>query len=93
MSNVSWVRALAIASAVFIGSCGEPPSWSLLVEAKIAEQYPDYKVQATDGGALLVQRPGVAAIPVDVNAIAQFCQRGPKDCNYAIDKMLVELRR
>ena len=55
------------------------------------QQYPDVQVQATADGNLLVRQPGAADAPVDVNAIAQFCQRGPKDCNYATDQMLLEL--
>ena len=32
-----------------------------------------------------------ADAPIDVNAIAQFCQRGTRDCDYATDQMLLEL--
>jgi hypothetical protein len=38
-----------------------------------------------------VRRPGQADTPVDVKAIGEFCRRGPKDCNYATDQMLLEL--
>ena len=43
-------------------------------------------------GGLVVERPGLAPVPVDVAAIARFCQRGPNDCNYATDQLLLELR-
>ncbi|HXD39235.1 MAG TPA: hypothetical protein VN649_01640 [Ramlibacter sp.] len=75
-------------------ACSEsPPSWQKLLAGKISEQYPTYQVQPTAGGGLMVQRPGRPAIAVDVEAIARFCQRGPRDCNYATDQMLLELRR
>lgn len=77
---------------VVVAACTEPVSWQTLLAAKIAQQYPGYQVRQTADGALLVERPGLAALPVDVNAIAQFCQRGPKDCNYATDRMLLDLR-
>ena len=39
-----------------------------------------------------VEAPGKPDIRVDVNGIAQFCRRGPKDCDYATDQMLLKLR-
>lgn len=85
--------SLALAVAFFLGACNQPPpSWQSLLAAKIREQYPSYQVTPTPDGALMVARPGEATEPVDVNAIAQFCQRGPKDCNYATDQMLLALR-
>jgi hypothetical protein len=62
-----------------------------LLTLKITEQYPDYKVQTTSSGNLLVKRPGKDALTVDADAIGHFCRRGPKDCNYSIDQMLLEL--
>jgi hypothetical protein len=84
----------AVAAALCaLAACSDaPPSWQKLLAAKITEQYPAYQVQPAPDGGLLVQRPGQSAMPVDVNAIAQFCQRGPKDCDYATDQMLLELR-
>ena len=72
-------------------ACTEPPSWQRLLSLKITEQYPSYKVVATAGGGLLVERPGKSALPVDADAIGRYCRRGPKDCNYATDQMLLEL--
>ena len=72
-------------------ACTEPPSWQKLLTLKITEQYPAYKVRAEPGGRLLVERPGLASLPVDAEAIGRFCLRGPKDCNYATDQMLLQL--
>ena len=83
---------LTLLAMVALAGCEQtPPTWDKLIAAKIAQQYPGYRVQAASGGGLLVERPGRAGKPVDVAGIAQFCQRGPKDCNYALDQLLLEL--
>ena len=82
---------LCVAALVLLSGCTEAPTWQKLLTLKITEQYPDYKVQATASGGLLVERPGKSTLPVDADAIGRFCQRGPKDCNYATDQMLLEL--
>ncbi|MBI2729092.1 MAG: hypothetical protein HYX42_22880 [Polaromonas sp.] len=76
-----------------LGACTEAPSWQKLLGAKISQQYPAYKVQTEANGNLLVERPGMSAMPVDVNAIAAFCLRGAKDCDYATDQMLLQLQK
>lgn len=73
-------------------ACTEAPSWQNLLSIRISNQYPGYQVKPMADGGLLVDRPGLTAMPVDVDAIARFCLRGPKDCNYATDQMLLELR-
>ncbi|MES2363347.1 MAG: hypothetical protein V4646_16370 [Pseudomonadota bacterium] len=83
---------LLLALAAALAACSEAPSWQKLLAAKISEQYPGYKVQATADGNLLVERPGLASMPVNVQAIAAFCLRGPRDCDYATDQMLLQLQ-
>jgi hypothetical protein len=85
--------ALTLCAVLALGACTQPVSWQKLLAAKIAEQYPSYRVQQLPDGNLSVERPGLPAAPVDVDAIARFCQRGPGDCNYATDQMLLALRR
>ena len=76
-----------------LGACNqEPLSWDKLIASRIAQQYPGFTVSPTEGGKLSVLRPGVGSYTVEVTPIAQFCQRGPKDCEYAIDQMLLELQ-
>lgn len=82
---------LAIAIPLLF-ACTDAPTWTKLLASKIAQQYPGYSVKTTDDGNLLVVRPGLPAVPVDAHAIGRFCQRGPKDCNYATDLMLLELQ-
>ena len=83
----------ATAITVLLAACNQPPpSWQTLLSDMITEQYPSFLVTPTADGGLMVVRPGRAPLPVDAKAIAQFCQRGPKDCGYATDQMLLELR-
>ena len=84
--------AIALATPMLLAACTDPPSWQTLLTAKITQQYPGYMVHRAPDGRLLVERPGLAAVPVDAEAIGRFCLRGPKDCNYATDQMLLELR-
>jgi hypothetical protein len=77
--------------AALMAGCGPPPSWQQLLASKISDHYPAYTVQALPDGNLQVTRPGLAGQHIDVQAIASFCQRGPKDCNYATDQMLLGL--
>ena len=75
-----------------LSACTEAPSWQKLLARKIKEHYPSYDVQATPDGALKVSRPNLPDARVNVDEIAQLCQRGPKDCNYATDQMLLTLQ-
>lgn len=86
-------KFLALIIMAALSACTEPPSWQKLLTAKISQQYPAYKVLPGDGGNLSVERPGMSAMPVDVNAIAAFCLRGAKDCDYATDQMLLQLQK
>ena len=83
---------LVFIGAVLAACSPAPPSWDALISSKITEHYPAYQVLAPQAGQLLVQRPGQMDKAVDVADIAKFCQRGPADCNYALDQMLLELR-
>lgn len=86
------LKTALLALPLALGACSEAPSWQKLLAARITAQYPGYSAQPAPGGGLIVERPGLAPVPVDVDAIARFCQRGPKDCNYATDQMLLELQ-
>ncbi len=83
--------ALALVSA--LAACSpEPPSWQKLIASRIADQYPAMRVESLAGGNIKVQRAGLPDVTVEVEPIAVFCRRGPKDCNYAIEQMLLGLR-
>ena len=84
---------VAVGVAVFLAACGQsPPSWDNLISGKVLGQYPGYVVTVPVAGQLRVERPGMPVKTIEVAPIAQHCLRGPKDCNYVIEKMLVELR-
>ena len=93
--NVFWrtnsMVAASLALTLMLPACTEPVSWQKLLAARISQNYPAYKPQPTADGQLLVERPGLASTKVDVTGIAAFCLRGPKDCDYATSKMLLEL--
>ena len=85
-------RAL-LAALALLAACGQqPPSWDKLLAGKITGQYPDYTVVIAAPGHLRVTRPNMPTQDVDVEPIAQHCLRGPKDCNYAVEQMLLVLR-
>ena len=76
-----------------LAGCGQkPPSWDDLLAGKITGQYPDYAVVVTAPGHLRVTRPNMPAQDVNVAPIAQHCLRGPKDCNDAVEQMLLVMR-
>jgi hypothetical protein len=95
-----WWTALPLAAlqAVLLAglaltACGQqPPSWDSLLAGKITGQYPDYRVSEVAPGQLRVERPGMPAQTVAVEPIAQHCLRGPRDCSYAVEQMLLALR-
>jgi hypothetical protein len=88
------IRAVLLTVLVFgtLSACTEAPSWQKLLASKIKEHYPSYDVQATSDGALKVLRPNLPDARVNLEEIAQLCQRGPKACNYATDEMLLALQ-
>ena len=84
---------LALASLALLAACGQsPPSWDVLLSGKITGQYPNYAVTVLAPGQLKVDRPGMPSKNVEVAPISQHCLRGPKDCSYAVEQMLLELR-
>ena len=70
----------------------QAPTWDGLISAKITEQYPAFTVFTPQAGQLRVSRPGQPDKVIEVAPVAQFCQRGPADCNYAVEQLLIELR-
>jgi hypothetical protein len=78
--------------AVLLAGCTEPFSWQRLMASKITYEFPTYRVDETGDGKLVVHRPQLEDVTVDVEPIGMSCQRGPKDCSSATDQMLLELR-
>ena len=86
------LQPLVLAATLVLCACTDPPSWQKLLAIKITDQFPTYQTEPAPNGSLTVKRPGQPDKTVDVDDIARFCQRGPKDCNYATDQMLLDLR-
>ncbi|MEO7547716.1 MAG: hypothetical protein ABIT82_04790 [Ramlibacter sp.] len=83
---------LPVLLTLLLAACSDPPpSWQKLLAGKISQQYPQYQALPQADGSLLVKRPGLPDAPVDAEVIGRFCRRGPADCNYVTDKMLLEL--
>ncbi|MEO6017460.1 MAG: hypothetical protein ABIP46_09395 [Polaromonas sp.] len=79
--------------AALLVACGQsPPSWDALLAGKISGQFPAYTVTVSEPGQLSVARPGMPAKTVAADPIAQHCLRGARDCGYAVEHMLLELR-
>ncbi len=88
-----WRCLLLAAAATVLVACGQqPPSWDVLLSGKITGQYPAYSVTVTAPGQLRVDRPDMPTQTVAVEPIAQHCLRGPRDCGYAVEQMLLLLR-
>lgn len=85
-------RLMCWLALVALAGCSEPFSWPRLMASKITYEFPTYRVEELPDGRLLVHRPGLNDVTVEVEPIGKFCQRGPKDCSYATDQMLLELR-
>jgi hypothetical protein len=86
------LQAVLLAGLALAGCGQQPPSWDKLLTGKITGQYPDYRVSVPQPGQLRVERPGMPAQTVAVEPIAQHCLRGPRDCGYAVEQMLLALR-
>lgn len=88
-----FLRPACFGLACLLAACSQQaPSWDRLISAKITEYYPAYTVLAPQDGQLRVLRPGQPDSVIEVGPVAQFCQRGPADCNYALDQLLIGLR-
>lgn len=85
-------RLMCWLALVALAGCSEPFSWPRLMASKITYEFPTYRVEELPDGKLVVHRPGLNDVTVEVEPIGKFCQRGPRDCSYATDQMLLELR-
>jgi hypothetical protein len=93
-SRMRTARAALLIAAIapaLVACSQQNPSWQSLLAARIRDQPPAYEVESRADGSLVVHRPKLPNVAVDVDAIARFCQRGPKDCNYATEQMLLSL--
>jgi len=89
VSSAPW----CVAGAVLLSACNAAPaSWDTIVTQRIGQERPRCVVTAPAPGTLDVRCPDGAPQRIDIAPIAQHCQRGPRDCEYAIDQVLLGLR-
>lgn len=68
----------------------KPPDWNSLVSARIRDQYPNAQVKVTGEQSLDATLDG-RTVHVDTADLALQCNRGPRDCDRAVDQVLLEL--
>ena len=83
--------ALVLVLASLAACDASPPTWDRVLSQRIAQERPDCEVSAPATGQLTLRCGTAPAHSIDVASIAQFCQRGPRDCEYAIDQALLQL--
>ena len=88
---MAW-RLLAMAAAVWLcAACDSPPpDWNSLISARVRDQYPAAQVKVIDPHTLEATLNG-KVLRFDSAEIALQCNRGPRDCDRAVDQVLLEL--
>ena len=73
-------------------ACDQRPlSLDTLLRQRITQERPDCVADTSAPGQLAVRCGSAPARLIDSRDIAQFCQRGPRDCEYAIDQAVLGL--
>ena len=87
----AWWNAWLV-TPLLLASCDQRPlSWDTLLRQRITQERPDCVADTSTPGQLAL-RCGPAPVQlIDSHDIAQFCQRGPRDCEYAIDQAVLGL--
>lgn len=81
---------ICCALLLFAACSNEPPSWASLVSSRIRNQYPDTKIEVLSAHTLKATLDG-RSLMVDLDDIGLQCNRGPRDCDHALDQVLLEL--
>lgn len=85
------IAPIAAALCLLAAGCeNKPPSWNDLVSTRIRDQYPNAQVKVTGEKELQATLDG-KTIRVDTADLGLQCNRGPRDCDRAIDQVLLEL--
>ena len=85
------IRRVAACAAVALAACGpaEPLSYTALVAQRIQAELPGARVEPA--GHDLRAKLGTRVVNVDVGEIEMSCRRGPRDCERAIGRVVIEL--
>ena len=77
---------------ILLAACDQRTlSWDTLLRQRILRERPDCVADPSAPGQLAVRCGSAPARLIDSRDIAQFCQRGPRDCEYAIDQAVLGL--
>ena len=88
---MAW-RLLAMAAALLCAACDSPPpDWNSLISARVRDQYPAAQVKVIDPHTLEATLNG-KVLRFDSAEIALQCNRGPRDCDRAIDQVLLQMQ-
>ena len=81
-----------LAAALLCAACDSPPpDWNSLISARVRDQYPAAQVKVLDARTLEVTLGG-KVLRFDSAEIALQCNRGPRDCDRAIDQVLLQMQ-
>ena len=77
---------------LLLAACDQRPlSWDTLLRQRITQERPDCVADTSAPGQLALRCGSAPVQLIDSHDIAQFCQRGPRDCEYAIDQAVLGL--
>lgn len=84
-------RDILLAGVICVSACGgQPPSYPDLVASRLRSELPGASV-AVQGDTLAV-RLGARETRIDVAEIQRLCNRGPRDCEYALGEAVQRAR-
>ena len=79
-------------AVVLAGACSnQAPDWNSLASARIHALLPDVQVKVVDARTLEATL-GSRTQRIDTAELQLLCNRGPKDCDYAFDQAVLQLR-
>ncbi len=89
-TNSTLIALVLVASG--LPACdSRPASWDTVLLQRITQERPDCIASTPAPGDIALRCGASAEQHVVVAPIAQFCQRGPRDCEYAIDEVIKAL--
>ena len=86
------IAAFGIVVVQALAACGprEPLTYAALLTTRLTSEVPDAKVVTE--GRILRASLGARTVDVDIGEIENACRRGQRDCEYAIGRLVLQLR-
>ena len=89
---MAWRHALLPVGAILCAACSnEAPDWNQLASARIRNQLPEAQIRVVDARTLEATIAGQTR-RIDSAELQLLCNRGPKECDYAFDQAVLQLR-